>query len=177
LKSDNQYIIRFKGLSEGIHSISFNVDSKFFAEFAEIEARDGNLQVLVTLNKKPDFMVLDINIKGTLLVQCDRCLEYFDYNVDYKDSLLVKFSDNTTTQSDEVIILHPNDSELDLKQYIYEYISLSIPYRKVHPETKDGISLCKKEMIDKIHQFEAENNEKKVMANWEKLKNIFETNN
>ena len=177
MKSDNQYIIRFKSLPEGIHSISFDINNKFFEEFVEIEAGGGNLKVLVTLNKKPDFMMLDINIKGTLLVQCDRCLEYFDYNVEYKDSLLVKFDENATSQNDEVIILHPNDSELDLKQYLYECISLSIPYRKIHPETKDGISLCKKEMIDKIHEFEEENKEKKVLANWEKLKYLFESNN
>ncbi len=177
LKSDNQYIIRFKGLNEGIHNIRFDVKRKFFTEFIEIEAKDGNLQVLITLNKKSDFLMLDIIIEGTLLVQCDRCLEYFDYPVNYKDSVLVKFSENMAGQSNEVIILHPNDSELDLKQYIYECISLSIPYRKVHPETKDGNSLCKKEMIEKIHEFEAENQGKKVPANWEKLKYFFETNN
>ena len=68
-------------------------------------------------------MIIGIDIKGTLLVQCDRCLEYFDYNVEYKDSLLVKFDENATSQNDEVIILHPNDSELDLKQYLYECIN------------------------------------------------------
>jgi len=177
LKSDNQYIIRFKDLKDGIHNFSFDIKRKFFTEFIEIEAKDGNLKVLLTINKKADFLMLDIIIEGTLLVQCDRCLEYFDYPVKYKDNVLVKFSENTALQSDEVIILHPNDNELDLKQYLYECISLSIPYRKIHPETKDGNSLCKKEMIEKIHEFEAENRENKVLANWEKLKYFFESNN
>ena len=177
LKSDNQYIIRFKGLKEGIHNFRFDIKKRFFTEFSEIEARDGNLEVLIKLNRKADFLMLNITIKGTLFVQCDRCLEYFDYPVKYKDIVLVKFSENNAEQSDELIILNPNETELDLKQYLYECISLNIPYRKIHPETKDGKSLCKKEMIDKINEFETETQDRKVHANWEKLKHFFETNN
>ena len=177
LKSDNQYIIRFKNLKEGIHYFSFDIKKSFFTEFAEIEAKDGEFKVLIELNKKADFLMLDVTIEGTLLVECDRCLEYFDYPVKHKDSVLVKFSENLAGQPDEAIILLPDDNELDLKQYIYECISLSIPYRKVHPETKDGKSLCKKDMIEKIHEFEVKSREKKVLTNWEKLKYFFDTNN
>jgi uncharacterized protein len=177
MKSDNQYIIRFKELKEGNHKILFEVKKSFFSEFDVIEANDGNLNVMINLNKKPDFLTLNILIKGTVSVECDRCLEYFDYPIVYKDTLLVKFSETSVDQSDDTIILHPNDNELDLKHYLYECISLSIPYRKIHPDSKDGQSLCKKEMLQKIHEHEAEEQEKKVNTNWDKLKYFFENNN
>ncbi len=142
-----------------------------------LDIQDGNLVIMINLNKKPDFLNLDILVKGTIFVECDRCLEYFNYPIEYKDKLLVKFSDTPAGQSDEIIILHPMDDELDLKHYIYECISLSIPYRKIHPESKDGKSLCKKEMLQKIHEHEAEEKEKKVNPTWDKLKYFFETNN
>jgi uncharacterized protein len=177
MKSDNRYIIRFKELREGNHKIIFEVKTSFFTEFNLMEAKDGNLKVTINLNKKPDFLTLDILIKGTIFVECDRCLEYFNYPIEYKDNLLVKFSETSVEQSDEIIFLHPNDNELDLKHYIYECISLSIPYRKIHPESKDGKSLCKKEMLQKIHEHEAEKQENAVNTNWDKLKCFLETNN
>ena len=177
MKSDNQYIIRFKGLKEGKHNFRFDIKKSFFNEFNVIEARDGNLEIIINLNKKHNFLTLNILIKGTVFVQCDRCLEYFNYPIEYNDNLLVKFSETSVDQSDDTIILHPNDNELDLKHYIYECISLSIPYRKVHPEIKDGKSLCKKEMLQKIHELEAEENEKTANTNWDKLKFFLETNN
>lgn len=177
VKSDNQYIIRFKALKEGNHEIMFDVKEYFFSEFDKMEAKDGNLKVIINLNKKPDFLTLDILIKGIIFVECDRCLEYFNYPIEFRDNLLVKFSDTSVDQSNDTIILHPNDNELDLKHYIYECISLSIPYRKIHPESKDGKSLCKKEMLQKIHEHESEEQEKAVNTNWDKLKYFFETNN
>jgi uncharacterized metal-binding protein YceD (DUF177 family) len=177
LKSDNQYIIRFKGLNEGNHNFRFEVKSNFFIEFNAIEAKDGNLEVIINLNKKLNFLTLNILIKGTLSVQCDRCLEYFNYPIEYKDNLLVKFSESFVEQSGDIIILHPSDSELDLKHYIFECISLSIPYRKIHPKFKDGKSLCKKEMLQKFHELEAKEQEKIITTNWEKLKYFFENNN
>jgi uncharacterized protein len=177
MKSDNQYIIRFKELKEGNHEIIFKVKTSFFTEFNLMEAKDGNLKVIINLNKKPDFLTLDIFIKGTIFVECDRCLEYFNYPIEYRDKLLVKFSETSVEQSDEIIFLHPSDNELDLKHYIYECISLSIPYRKIHPESKDGKSLCKKEMLQKIHEHEAEEHENTIRTNWDKLKYFLETNN
>ncbi len=47
-------------------------------------------------------------------------------------------------------ILHPKNHQLDLKHYFYECISVSIPYRKVHPDLPDGESGCDPEMLKKL---------------------------
>lgn len=177
LNFDNQYIIRFKGLREGTHDFKFEIHKEFLKEFDTLDAEDGSLEVNIVLVKKSSFLTLDIIIKGSIFLQCDRCLEYFDYPLEHHSGLVVKFSETDTLQTDEMIILNPNDNELDLKHYIYECISLGIPYRKVHPESEDGESLCKKDMIQKLHEFELKKQGKATTTNWEKLKYYFENNN
>ena len=46
--------------------------------------------------------------------------------------------------------LSPNETELPLGQYIYESISLSLPYRKIHPEDANGNSLCNPDMLSRF---------------------------
>ncbi len=177
LNFSNRYIVRVKGLGEGTHNFKFEIGKSFFNEFDVLDANDGSLEVFVDLVKKSDFLTLDITIKGTINVQCDRCLEYFDFPLEYHSGLIVKFSEKDTVQSDEMIILNPNDNELDLKHYIYECISLGIPCRKIHPESANGESLCKKEMLQRIHEFEVKEQGTEIKTNWEKLKSYFENNN
>lgn len=177
LKFDNQYIIRFKGLKEGIHNFKFAINKEFFMKFDALEARDGTVEVIANLIKRSEFLTLDILIKGTVEVQCDRCLEYFNYPIEYSSILVVKFSENSSEQSDDMIILNPNDNELNLTHHIYEFISLAIPYRKIHPESADGKSLCKSDMLQRIREFEVKQDEEAIKTNWEKLKYYFANNN
>lgn len=177
MKIDNQYIIRFKGLKEGPHNFKFDITKEFFNHFEVLEAKDGELDVIIDLFKRPDFLTLDIRVKGTVNVQCDRCLEYFDYPIKYNSNLLVKFSGDQNSQSDDIIILDADDSELNLIHYLYECISLAIPYRKIHPESADGKSLCKEEMLKKIREFEVKKNKEIISTNWEKLKSYSANNN
>ena len=170
MKIDNQYIIRFKGLKEGAHDFKFGITREFFNHFDVLEAKDGTLDVIIDLFKRPGFLTLDILVKGKVNVQCDRCLEYFDYPVEYNSNLLVKFSVDNSSQSDDIIIIDPDDSELNLTHYLYECISLAIPYRKIHPESADGKSSCKKEMLQKIREFKVKKHKETIETNWEKLK-------
>ena len=87
---------------------------------------------------------------------------------------MVKFSETSTEGTDELIILHPNEHELDLKQYIYESICLSIPYRKVHPEDDQGNSACNKDMLKEINTLKPKqlNEQSGNDPRWDILKDI-----
>ena len=53
----------------------------------------------------------------------------------FRGHLTVKFSDGETDEYDgEMMWISPSESEVDLAQYIYESIVLSLPYQRVHPE-------------------------------------------
>lgn len=150
LKIENQYIIQFKGLKEGVHSFEYDIGRPFFEEYPNLDAPNGDISVKVSLTKKVHFMEISIAISGDLLVQCDRCLEYFSMPVSYDGFFVARFSEEEEEIVDEVIILHPDEHQIDLKHYLYECISLAIPMRKVHPDLPDGRAGCNKEMLDRL---------------------------
>ena len=151
MKFEHQYIIHFKGLKEGVHTFEFVIDKPFFEEFEHLEVPEGQVGVKVTLTKKTGFMELELALSGLIQVQCDRCLDFFGLPVAFNGQLLVKFGEEEETD-DEVIFLDPEEYRLDLKQTLYECISISIPYRKVHPDLPDGVSGCDPEMIRKLNE-------------------------
>jgi uncharacterized metal-binding protein YceD (DUF177 family) len=150
LKFENQYIIQFKGLKEGVHDFNFIITKPFFLEFEHLEAQDGNLEVAVEVTKKTNLLDLIISFSGYIQVQCDRCLDYFKLPVAFEDQLLVKLAENPNDTDDDMVFLYPDESKLDLKHYLYEFISLSIPYRKVHPVLDNGEPGCDKEMLKQL---------------------------
>jgi len=150
LKFENQYIIHFKGLKEGVHSFEYNIGRSFFEEYLNLDVPDGYINVKVSLTKKVHFMELSIVLSGNMMVQCDRCLDYFSMPVSYEGFLMVRFGEEEEDVNDEVMVLHPEEHQIDLKHYLYECISLAIPMRKVHPDLSDGSSGCSKEMLDKL---------------------------
>ena len=167
-----KYTIQFRGLKEGFHLFHFELDNRFFEFFANQDVKEGNLRVHVNLEKKSTLLELDVSITGTLHVLCDRCLEYFDFPVNFKGELFVKFSQEQNDQGDpDVLYLDPNDYQVDLAQYFYESVILSLPYRKVHPDIKKNIPSCNPEMLSKLNKMLVKE-KKETDPRWDKLKEL-----
>ena len=81
-------------------------------------------------------------VRAHVVGTCDRCLEDCRIPVDYDGRLLVRFSDEEREYDGDVLWLSPVEDEVDLMQYIYESIVLSLPYQRVHPEGE-----CNPEMM------------------------------
>ncbi len=171
----NAYSIHFKGLKVGKHTFNFEVDSKFFDEFEEGEIKQGKLQVDVMLNKQSQMLDMTFSIDGLVEVVCDRCLEYFDIPISYKGSLYVKFGEEKADEGEEIIILTNDDSEINVAQYIYESICLSLPIQRYHG-MKGTKTKCNKEMLKKLKSLLLNDSKKEetedVDPRWSKLKDI-----
>jgi len=173
----NAYSIHFKGLKVGKHTFNLQVDDKFFDEFDESEIKHGKLEVEILLNKQSQLLDLTISFEGNVEVVCDRCLDNFDLPVSYKGSLYVKFGEDKAEEGDEIIFLSIDDSEINLAQYIYESICLSLPFQRYHglngTKTK-----CNKEMIKKLNSYLSDSSKKEkeetedIDPRWNKLKDI-----
>ena len=181
MKLVNQYIIPFKGLTDGDHEFEFEFESPFFDAHELLEVRSGSLKAQVLLTKKPSMLTLEIDIEGSIQIQCDRCLEFFDFPLEYSGTLVVKFSETGPQFDDEIWILHPNDYQLELEQYFFECIGLSLPLQKVHPKTPEGNAGCNAEMIEilKTHSSNIfdEEEEKDIDPRWNKLKDLLNDTN
>ncbi len=145
--SNRDYTIPIKGLSTGRHDFNFTIDHAFFDEFGNSDIMDASLVVEVVLEREIAWMRIESDIKGEVGVECDRCLEEVKLPLETKASLLVKFvRSEGETDDDEVITLDPNESELDLRQFFYDYICLALPLQKVHNEGD-----CDPEMIARLN--------------------------
>ena len=140
-----RYTIAYKGLKPGLHDFRFEVDGSLFEEFESTEIKDGSCEVTVALERGEAMLTLDVTVDGSVVVECDRCLEECRIPVHYQGRLLVKFSDEVHEYDGEVMWLLPMEDEIDLKQYIYESIVLSLPYQRVHPEGE-----CNPEMLERF---------------------------
>lgn len=139
------FVIAYKGLKPGLHTFRFDVDGGLFAAYENSEIKDGHCRVEVEMMRSEKLLELDIAIAGGVVVACDRCLEDCEVPVDYHGHLAVKFSDEAGDYDGEVLWLSPSEEELDLTQYIYESIVLSLPYQRVHPEGE-----CNPEMLERF---------------------------
>lgn len=146
----NQYKIAYKGLSNGSHHFDFKVNDAFFEAFEESDIKGGEANVYIDLTKSASMLAVNIKIDGEVVVECDRCLDDLSLPVHYEDSLKVKFSDEILEFDGEVLWINPADAELELGQYIYESIVLSLPYQKVHGTDKKGKSLCNPDMLKRF---------------------------
>ena len=170
----SQYTLPFSGLSEGKHQFDFTVDDRFFAEFETSEVEKGELKVAVELEKRSTYLSLTFLINGVVELVCDRCLENFSYHVESNRKLLVKFSEKQIEDEAELIYLHPTAFEVEIAQYIYEFVILSLPIRRIHPDGEDGKTLCDPVMIKKLEELRYHGNtlDEPDDPRWNELKKI-----
>ena len=169
-----EYLIPFIGLKIGKHQFDYQVDNTFFAHFDYDEFNDASVKVSVVLEKKSTLLELDIQHKGTVNVPCDVSGEEFDLAIKGKLKLVVKFGDAFNDENEELLILPHGEFQVNVAQYIYESIVLSVPLRRIHPGVKDG-SLT--EVIEKLEALAPKENKESVQKNdidprWENLKKL-----
>jgi uncharacterized protein len=171
LKTENQYIIAYKGLREGSHDFIFNIGKSFLEKHEFLEARDGKLSAKVNMVKETTQLSFSITINGFIEVQCDRCLDFFPLEIHFKGNLYTKFSGKAEEYDGDVIVLDPEEGEIDLRQYIFESIGLCIPYRKIHPPGSNNEPACSQEMLDKLEEHIVSGNNKNNPM-WDTLKDL-----
>ncbi len=174
MQTRKEYIIQFVGLSLGKHEFEFNIHDKFFEHFDYSEIKRGTISVNLDLLKQSTMMVLHFEISGTIKMNCDRCTEELDLPINGHYKLIVKVGgDDNSDEDDDIIVVAANEHKLDLTQFIYEYITLSLPIKRVHPDDANGESTCDKETIKKLEQFLIEEEKKDESdPRWNDLKNI-----
>jgi len=165
------YKISFSGLQNGNHSFDFQINDKFFESFEKSRIQKGHIDLKVEMEKSETMIQLHFIFNGYVRVNCDRCLDEFSYPIDFSEMLIVKFGYKTEEESESILVIDPNAYEIELAQYIYEYISLSLPMQLIHPDLDNGESGCNKEFL-KNFEIDDSEDEQMVDPRWEALKNL-----
>ena len=179
MSKTKEFLIPFVGLKLGKHKFEYQIDNAFFEIFDYNEFQNSDIRVNVVFDKKSNLFEIDFKHKGTVNVPCDLTGEDFDLPIKGKLKLIVRFGDTYNNDNEELLILPHGEFEIDIAQYIYEMIVLSIPLRRVHPGVKDGS--LKTEALTKLKELaieeqKTENKEEKEQENidprWDKLKQL-----
>lgn len=164
-----QYIVKFAGLPVGTHEFEFNVNGTFFEQFEDSEITEADLKVVVVLTKQNNLMQMQFDIKGTVNLSCDRCLINYDFPVEASEKLVIK-SGNPEESTDEMMAVNENDGQADVSHYLFEYITLALPSRRVPCEIDEEVQ-CDEETLKKLNENSA-HEEEETNPMWEKLNKL-----
>jgi uncharacterized protein len=161
-----EFIIPIEGLSVGMHQFDFQIDGEFFTHFEASPVKDGNFNLVLHFDKRPDMLVLTFDLTGTFKTDCERCLENIDLPVTDSLQLIIKYSDDAQKE-DEIIYIPQETKMLNVAKYAYEIVILAIPIIKNCDEIDDPP--CNDKMLDYLDKSEEEK-EKTENPIWEALK-------
>ncbi len=166
--TERDYILPIKGMSIGKHFFDFAIDNSFFENYPQKDILGADIKISLIFEKGSNIIEIKGLMEGSVTTQCDRCLEEMTTVVDRDLMLLVKFSDEVSEETDDIMVLSTTESELDLRQFFYDYIALSLPLQRVH---KSGE--CDPEMIEKLNKYSGKISEsKESVSPFEKLKDL-----
>ncbi len=172
---EKDFLIPFVGLKQGKHQFEYQIDKTFFEAYNFDEYNDVAVKVDLVLDKKSTMLELAFKHKGTINVPCDLTGEDFDLPIKGKLSLIVKFGDTFNNENDELLVLPHGEFQVNVAQYIYEMIVLSVPSKRVHPGVKDGT--LQSEAITKLNELAPkeqieQKEEENTDPRWDKLKQL-----
>lgn len=163
------YIIQFSGLKEGIHTFDFRIGKMFFDHFDHSEITECDIALELELEKRTRMLILNFRFQGSAQFPCDRCGDPLDQPITGADRLIIKFGPEPGEESEEVIILPEKEHKVDVSHYIYEFLTLHVPARRVHGEDENGESLCNHEVISRL---EEHSGEQESDPRWDALKKL-----
>ena len=168
------YKIDLHGLKEGVNTLEFRLDDEYFSAVEAEDVRQGCLDAVVEIVRKASLFEVNFNIKGTVVVPCDLCLDDMEQPVEAESQLVAKFG-KENSEDDDLVTVAEDEGILDVSWFMYESIVLNIPIKHVHAPGK-----CNRVMIDMLEKHSAtrsgdEDNEKPIDPRWSGLLKLKET--
>ncbi len=175
-----EYKIAFVGLTPGIHDFEYEIDDKFFEGYEAQDLKACKAKVNLLLEKNTGFMMLNFSVGGNVVGSCDRCGN--DLNVDLWDEfkLIVKMVENPEKMNSEeedpdVFYISRTESHLELKDWLYEFVTLSVPNQKMCATDDQGNSKCNQEVLQMLEQLKVDDSASNANNIWkglDKFKNL-----
>ena len=176
MKPIKEFTIPFIGLKLGKHHFDYQIDNAFFEHFEYDDFNDVNISTDLVFEKKTTLLELHFKISGTVNVNCDLSNEPYDQKIKGTFDLVVKFGEEYNDEHDDILIIPHGEYEINVAQYIYELIILSVPVKRIHPGIKDGS--LKSDILKKLDELspktikDNKNKSEEVDPRWNTLKKL-----
>lgn len=178
MKYNREFEIAWQGLKPGVHSYTYDINDRFMKE-REVDETFTNWSAKITLvfDKHENFFLLHFDIDGKVTVPCDRCGDDFQLRLWDEFNLVIKLISDDATQiedEDDVIFIPRSETVIDISNWIYEFLMLSVPLQRIHPDKTDGTPGCNPQALDLLDKLSEEHQEEIRNPLWkglDKLKN------
>lgn len=172
-----EYTVNIVGLTNQVHHFDFEMGNDFFERYKSGLISEGSLKADVKLDKRETMIDAIFSIRGTVKLVCDRSLDPFDEEIRSDRKLVFKYGDTNEELSDEIVMIQRDTERLELGQYIFEFIALEVPMKKLHPryrdeEAADDGSEGKIIYSSKSSKSEDDTDGDSIDPRWEKLKKL-----
>lgn len=153
------YDIAFVGLKPGEHQFVYEIDDSFFEDFQQQDFKNCKATVKLNLDKKNGFMLCKFDIDGKVEVPCDRCGNNLQLQLWDEFNIVVKIVDdpevmNQEEEDPDVYYIGKGESHLNVADWIYEFINLSIPMQRMCKDDEIGGPQCNPEVLEKLRKME-----------------------
>ncbi len=167
--------INIIGLSNKQHQYDFHIGDEFFRHYGDGIVSEGDLKAVVTLDKHETMIEARFEISGKVKLICDRSLDPFQHPLKIDKKVIFKYGDANEELSDEIIMIHRDSDHLELGQYMYEFIALAIPMKKLHPRYEGELELDEEaegKIIYSSGSDSGDEGEQDIDPRWEQLKKL-----
>lgn len=157
-----EYDIAFVGLKPGLHEFTYEVDEKFFTDYKQADFENCHAGIKLTLEKNTSFMMLKFEVGGNVNVVCDRCGNNLGMELWDEFNMVVKLVDNPEEMNEseedpDIYYISRTESHLHIADWIYEFVTLSIPMQRRCKEEEIGGTQCNKEVLEMLKKMEEVN--------------------
>ena len=128
-----------------MHEFKRQVENDFFDTFESSLVQKGQVKVQIFLDIRENMVVATFTIDGIVETECDRCAEDFQLPIRTDEVLTIKYTHTEKEEEADILYIPHGTSEIDLSNYVYEYIALSIPMVKYHEDADED---CPEEILD-----------------------------
>lgn len=166
------YSVNIVGLSNKEHHFFYEFGSEFFRKYGTDLLAEGTFRADVLLNKHETFIEVEFKIKGIARLTCDRSLEPFDYPIETENKIVFKYGEEYQEMTDEIVVIPRDTASLELGQYIYEFISLAVPLKKLHPRFQDENDDVEGKIVYSSEASDKKKDEEEIDPRWNILKKL-----
>jgi uncharacterized metal-binding protein YceD (DUF177 family) len=163
--------INLARLENGTHHFQFDLVPDFFETFENNLVEEGFGKASLIVDKSESMMALIFSLEVYVSLICDVALESYRESLTCQKKHIVKFGLTSEELSDEVSIMDMGMQILDVSGHIYEFVSLEMPMKKVHPRLRDQ-ERAELAYEDKTPSSNEEEQDDTVDPRWEVLKKI-----
>ena len=156
MKHNREYEIAWQGLKPGPHTYVYDIDDRFMQEREVNEdLKNWDARITLVFDKHENFFMLHFDVDGNVTTPCDRCGDEFKLRLWDEFDLVIKLTGDDVDKiddEDDVAFIPRSETVIDISNWLYEFLLLSVPLQHIHPHKADGSSGCNPAALNLLDQ-------------------------